>query len=278
MNQEKLFAGISRSHHFWRRKHTNGLIKIFKDIGPEDILFDLSSGGYAHLIFTLQHGTRVIAGDIDPVAVFLSKILIQPISLFALKQAFEDVRGYLPANEYSKSHILSDHWYPSGKIKSLGKTGERFVHEFFTKPDLKTLAKLLLAINKISSRRCRQALQYVFTNTLYTCSTKQDNVWKAFENEFNAFLKCKTELNSMLGFVRISNSMDEFENSNDAAYIPEEDLPEISFPRKLNVTHVFIGRSCIDPYFIKPGYSKHVGHGVCSEFYGAWLKMDFGKM
>ena len=90
--KDNLFNRISRSHLYWGRKPTSGLFKVLESIKPGDIFLDPFCGGGTPAIAALSRGARVIASDLNPMAVFLSKVIIQPISVLALKEAFESVR------------------------------------------------------------------------------------------------------------------------------------------------------------------------------------------
>ena len=342
------FYSISRSHLYWGRKHTNGLAKVLQDLKPGEILLDPFCGGGTPMITALQRGARVIASDLNPMAVFLSKVLIQPISIFALKEAFQAVRDsvahsilenyaivcpkcgkhihfdYLRWNpqdgddipeavkvdcqhcgsnelrplsktEISRQLDLSGlqpkFWFPQNPIRTERKTKVTFFHQLFTGRNLTSLAQLHRAIQNISSVRCRETFHYVFTAMLYSCSSmqmfsskspsssrgwtaprfylpsarKEKNVWKAFENRFKTVLNCKEKTNSLFGSVRISNSLEEFEDSDDMAYIYQADFLKFSFPKKLNATHVFLD----------PPYNVDVDYMGFSEFWGCWLGMNF---
>ncbi len=347
MKQPPFLHCVTRSHPYWGQKQSNELHRIFKDMQPGDVLLDLFCREAAPVVTALQRGSKVLAGDINPVAVFLIKVLAQPVGLYSLKKAFEEIQQKVSGNiqnrytgicpgckkpvnyEYlkwvkegrkerpesvritcqycgfnqlkrlskfqiqrqlSESKAPPEYWYPEKKITLSKKKDALFIQDFFTSRNLASLAELLNAIHKISSVRCREVLQYVFTGILTNCITIQNttaksgaasrwwktsdrfspspgqeiNVWKAFEKQFAAVLTCKKELNSLLGFTGFANSMDEFENTNDQAYIHLTDLRSEPFPRKLKITHVLID----------PLYNRDNHYSILSAFWGAWLKMN----
>jgi len=342
--ENKLFNSISRSHLYWGRKPTSGLSRVFEGLKPGDIFLDPFCGGGTPIISALNQGARVIASDLNPMAVFLSKVLIQPISVFALKETFESIRddvadsilenytiscpkcgkqlsfeylkwssqngeeipeaikftcnycGLKDLRQLSKDEINRQlqlaaiqpkFWFPQNPIRSQRKTRVKFFHELFTGRNLTSLAQLWHSINKISSVRCRETLQYVFTAMLYSCSSMQmfsekwpsssrgwtalrfylpsirqeKNVWLAFANRFKTVLKAKEKINPICKFVRISDSMDEFEKSDDNAYIYEADFSNFSFPKNLDVNHVFLD----------PPYNDDIDYMGFSEFWTCWL-------
>ena len=90
--ENNLFYHISHSHLYWGRKSTRGLSRVLERLRPGDIFLDPFCGGGTPVIAALCRGARVIASDRNPMAVFLSRTLIQPVSLFALKEAFRKIR------------------------------------------------------------------------------------------------------------------------------------------------------------------------------------------
>ncbi|MBW1899825.1 MAG: DNA adenine methylase, partial [Deltaproteobacteria bacterium] len=235
MKQSPFLHCVTRSHPYWGIKRSNELHRIFKGMKPGDVLLDPFCGEAAPLVAALQYGAKVLAADINPVAVFLSKVLIQPVGLYALREAFEEIQKKVSDNiqkrytckcpgckktvnyEYLKwvkegqkdrpesvritckycgfnrlkrlskfqiqrqrsdSKDPPEQWYPKKKIKLSGEKGAFYIQDLFTKRNLKSLAELLNAINKISSARCRETLQYVFTGILTSCITMQNRTAK----------------------------------------------------------------------------------------------------
>ncbi len=342
----KVFNSISRSHLYWGRKPTSGLLRVLGGLRPGDIFLDPFCGGGTPSIAALHRGARVIASDLNPMAVFLSKTLIQSISVFALKEAFESIRDnvadsivekysipcpkcrkeisfdYLKWNskkgeeipeavkvrctscglnelaplsrkegtrQRGLSEIQPKFWFPKNPIQSKRKTRVEYFHELFTRRNLASLSELWHAINKTPSVRCRETLQYVFTAMLYSCSSMQmfsekglssrgwngrgfylpsvrqeKNVWQAFKNRLKALLMTKEIVNAYCKFVRISDSMEAFESSYDHAYVYETDYSNFSFPKSLDVAHVFLD----------PPYNDDIDYMGLSEFWTCWLRMD----
>jgi len=342
--ENNLFYHISHSHLYWGRKPISGLSRVLEGLRPGDIFLDPFCGGGTSIVTALGKGARVIASDLNPVAVFLSKVLIQPISVFALREAFETIRddvadsilenytiscpkcrkeisfdymkwnsqngegmpeavkikcnycGLKDLRQLSKdeinrqlrlSAIQPKLWFPKAPIHSQRKTKVEFFHELFTGRNLTSLSELWHAIEKIPSDRCKDALKYAFTAMLYSCSSMQmfsekwpsssrgwtalrfylpsirqeKNVWQAFENRFKTVLKTKEKINPICKSVRISDSMDKFESSDDNVFIYEKDFSEFSFPKSIDVNHVFLD----------PPYNDDIDYMGFSEFWTSWL-------
>lgn len=91
---------------YWGRKPPENLVKILKDIGgPYDTILDPFCGGGTFLVAALKLGARVIGSDLNPMAVFLSKVILQPLNLFALNQVFEELRNRVELNILDKYRI-----------------------------------------------------------------------------------------------------------------------------------------------------------------------------
>jgi dihydroorotate dehydrogenase electron transfer subunit len=89
----KLFYYIARTHKYWGRKPLYSIEKIFSDVKQGDVVIDPFCGGGSAVIVALSKGARVLASDINPMAVFLTKVLIRPISIHALQNSYEKVRS-----------------------------------------------------------------------------------------------------------------------------------------------------------------------------------------
>jgi dihydroorotate dehydrogenase electron transfer subunit len=341
------FYSISRSHLYWGRKPITGLMKILRNLEPIDLFLDPFCGAGTSSATALHLGARILVSDLNPIAVFLTKVLIQPISLFSLEQSLETLRDevaesilsnyailcpgcrkevyfdYLKWNclegndmpeavkvtckhcgfnglhpltkdetkrQIAYSELQPRYWFPRNRIRTQRKTKASFFYELFTGRNLAMLTELYHAIEKISSPRCRDVFNYVFTGMLYSCSSmqmfsskspsssrgwtaprfylpsarKEKNVWKTFETRFfKTVLPCKERLNSSFGSLRISNSLQEFENSNDAAYVHQADFLSFPFPKKLRLSHIFLD----------PPYNDDVDYLGFSEFWSSWLHL-----
>lgn len=348
INQLPDFYTISRSHMYWGRKPFSGLQYILKNLKPGEVLLDPFCGGGTSMITALVKGARVIGSDLNPMAVFLSKVLIQPVSLFSLQQIFETIRKTLAANildrytincpeckkeiffdylqwnrqngkdvpeavklsctycgisglypltknevhrQMKLSKTQSQFWFPKKPIRTQRKTHVGYFHELFTGRNLSALSELFNAITEINSPRSRQVLQYAFTAMLYSCSHMQmfskktpsssrgwtaprfylpptrmeKNVWQTFEVRFKNVLSCKAKLNSLLGALKVSDSLERFETSQDNVYIQQADCMSLPFPQHVEISHVLLD----------PPYNDDIDYLGFSEFWGSWLRMNF---
>jgi dihydroorotate dehydrogenase electron transfer subunit len=345
--ETRLFNKIARSHMYWGRKPLAGLRDALSDLGSGQVLFDPFCGGGSAAIVALNNGARVIASDLNPMAVFLTQVLLRPINLRNLGAAFDFVRDHVAEEilkDYStkcpkcrgaaviediiwqrRDHIeapvrakilckkcgikdkdLSEdeakaqvsregakiqYWYPRTYIKAYRKPLVKYHYQLFSGRNLRSLAALLNMISKIEDIHCRDALKYVFTAMLYSCSKmqmytktnprssrgwyacryylppmwKEKNVWLTFENRFNTFLVSKNCLNQLLPHIRVTTDPDEFVSGNTKALVLLQDAFNPLKSLANLATHVFLD----------PPYNDDIEYFAFSEFWGVWLKMQF---
>ena len=346
---DKFFYHIARSHMYWGRKDINGLCNIFSEtkLKTGDVFLDPFCGGGSAVIAAICQGARVIASDVNPMAAFLTKVLVQPINIFDLQAAFEKVKTsvsekiqekytiscpscnkitsfdflkwsrrdghdspvdvkvncslcgstrFVPLSNKESNRQLQavnlqpEFWFPKNKICSRRKIRYTYFHELFTSRNLSSLAELLHTIDTVTWGPHKELLQYVFTSMLYSCSSMQmiskdrptsrgwtalrfympddrqeKNVWKAFEKRFTTVLNCKKKTNDKLEFVRVSDSLEQFVDSDATVNIREGDFLNLHFPTDLEIDHVFLD----------PPYKDDIDYLGFSEFWGSWLKMKF---
>jgi len=82
-----LFSKISKTHSYWGRKPLLTVLGLFRDltIKKGEILLEPFCGGGTAVLAALIYGARVIVSDSNPMAVFLSKVLIRPINIASLE-------------------------------------------------------------------------------------------------------------------------------------------------------------------------------------------------
>ena len=100
--QDKIkFNHIARSHQYWGRKPTNSLFKVLDGLKKNDVFIDPFCGGGTPASVALTLQANVLASDLNPMAILLTKVLIKPISIFSLNESFEKLKKLL------KEKILS---------------------------------------------------------------------------------------------------------------------------------------------------------------------------
>lgn len=350
MGKINLLNQIAYSLPYGDRMQPDVLSALFSDVRKGDLVLDPFCGAGTPLLVALQKGAGVVAGDLDPVAVLLTRALLQPMGLFSLREDWKNIsevvadqiqgryttlcpgcrrevpfaqllwkgtkgkirpdavtvtcnvcgiRGktQLTGSQAKRQVLVSGtapgQWFPAKKNPGTGSIDTCYMKDLFTGRNLASLADLLHAIQSLPAGRNREAFQAVFVAVLLRCMTKgisgsavnvlsnlstpeipkasapstEVNVWSAFEHQFHLFLNCKKEINSRLSFLQISDSMDDFEKSDDHLYISHSDCLSLSIPQKRNITHVFL-----DP----PGDGSDVRQCM-SGLQASWLSMKYDR-
>lgn len=76
---------------YWGRKPLSGLLDAFDGFGSNSVLFDPFCGGGTAAVAALQRGGRVIASDLNPMSIFITRILLQPVSLLMTRNALRHI-------------------------------------------------------------------------------------------------------------------------------------------------------------------------------------------
>ena len=97
----KIFNKIARSHMYWGRKPLAGLNDALKYVQEGEVVLDPLCGGGTVEIAALQRGAKIIACDLNPVAIFLTTTLLRPINIAKL------IDGFKEAEFKVKSKILN---------------------------------------------------------------------------------------------------------------------------------------------------------------------------
>lgn len=342
----KLFNYISRSHSYWGRKPINTLSEIFCDTNEDDILWDPFVGGGGTLLIPLLNKAKVIASDLNPISILLTKVLVRPINITTLTNHFEYIKKevaesinnsykikchtchcecfikftvwkispketpiktryycskcnknyFLDLNKDEIKNQLSlqnkniKYWYPKTTINSKRKTKFTYHHELYTLRNLNNLSILFDSINKINTESYRDALFYIFTAMLYSCSkmqmfsqkepissrgwtalryyvpelNKEKNVLTTFESRFKTFIKLKSFTNNIIPEIQITSNIQELEDDKNV-FIKESNIFNLNYEFPKNATYIFLD----------PPYNEDIEYLSMSEFWGNWLRFNF---
>jgi len=350
MDDFHLFNRISRSHSYWGRKPLSGIMLSLSDYNKGEVLVDPFCGGGTAVLAALFKGGRVIASDLNPMAVFLTRVLCRPVGISALFSAFAGIKSSVAdlidsrydyncpecgqraevlffrwqrfndrenangikiyckfchkyriydlspsqsAKITAAANIIPTNWFPKSRIKSFRKTDIEFHSQLFTGRNLTSLSDLYHKINRVQPDVCKEALLYVFTSILYSCSKMQmssekypdssqgwtalryyipprhmeKNVWRVFEKRFWSFLELKKELNQRLPDVRIADTLEQLKKGRGNLYLFESDISNYLYQLAKSAKRVFLD----------PPYNVDMDYLGFSEFWGSWLKMKFPR-
>lgn len=148
---------------------------------PGDLVCDPFAGSGVAPVEALVLGRRAVAGDINPVARFITRMTaIAPVDLEALRQAFDqlerDVRDRIEAlDEFldpEVSNLLSTLDYPRDPIPStVRRAGVNTVAQLHTPRQLAGLTLLRDAIDRVEEPVTRDLLRVALANVVRYCNT-----------------------------------------------------------------------------------------------------------
>lgn len=226
------------AHKYWGRRPwyvVRGLIE--ENTCEGDVVLDSFCGSGTTVIEALATRRRAVGVDLNPMAVFITRVTATPADPAALTDAFERLRAVAQAPidrlyERDPEGIVPEHWYPDVVLphSSFGaaRKGVTVAH-LFSRRNLAATAFLWHAINTLECDPVsRDLLRYTFTAALAQFtkmirtkkegtgwyvnayriprSHRENNVWHSYENKLRAVLRMKRESNELLGHVEITQA------------------------------------------------------------------------
>ena len=142
-------------------------IKRFSQKG--DVVFDPFGGKGTTCIEALILGRQAIHIDLNPLSVFITKTLIEPIDFSVLQKQFDIIyqklTKYLPRTKEEFQEVLKK--YPFPKNIPLPKNANvKSIEELFTEQQLAQLAYLKSLIKKVKDISIQNTLLLAFSSTL----------------------------------------------------------------------------------------------------------------
>lgn len=262
---------------------------------PGDLVCDPFAGSGVTPVESLVLGRRAIAGDINPVARFITQMTaVSPVNLMQLQEAYDQVRSIaqvaitrldrMTDNEVVK--LLSSLDYPHDLIPTTVRgAGASTVDKLHTPRQLAGLTILRDAINQIEDDLYRDLMKVVLANTVrYTnityslpanrspyrgnanflrrfsfspakSSFHEILVWPTVERAFSAVYNAKEETNQLIGLRYNANNF------------RLTDLPASRI-------HEITGEGNVDYCFTDPPYSNGIYFLDLSVLWAAWLGLE----
>lgn len=267
---------------------------------PGDLVCDPFVGSGVTAVEALVLGRRAVAGDINPVARFISRMTaVAPVDLVALQSAYEQVRVGAQADIEALDELpeaalfarLDDLDYPRDSIPGgVRRGGIETVDRLHTPRQLAGLALLRNAINQIDDALARDLLRVALANTV-----RYANIMYILP--FDSKGKRRSPYRGDVGFLRRFSyspaSPDRFyelrvwptfERTFNAVQRAKEEtnrligtrysagsftLADVSAARIHEVT----GEGALDYCFTDPPYSNDIRFLDLSTLWAAWLGM-----
>lgn len=267
---------------------------------PGDLVCDPFVGSGVTAVEALVLGRRTVAGDINPVARFITRMTaVAPVDLVALQAAYEQVRASAQADigaldelpEAALFERLGTLDYPRDPIPGgVRRGGVETVDRLHTPRQLAGLALVRDAINQIEDARARDLLRVALANTVRYANTM-------YSLPFDSKGKRRSPYRGDVGFLRRFSyspaSHDRFyelrvwptfERTFNAVQRAKEETNRLIGTRynagsftlagvPAAKIHEITGEGTVDYCFTDPPYSNDIRFLDLSTLWAAWLGM-----
>jgi len=281
-------------HPYYTKQPSNVVGEYIKHFSKEgDLVVDPFVGSGVTAIESLTNRRRTICGDLDPLAVFITRqTCLAPIDLNAYGEAYVEITNKMrPIVDFVRGASSQEldryelkEWYPKG-VKLPSNADRDYVEELFTKAQLVILAHLRSNILNIENKEARDLLLFAFSSSLDKASimyrysttdtgTRGDSgifivhrywvppeptyrdAWSVFENRVKLLTKAKNASNRLFGdFVR------EGENFN------------VYCDSATNLLK-HMDKNSVDYIYTDPPYGAHISYLDLSTMWHAWLGLE----
>ncbi|MBI3945443.1 MAG: hypothetical protein HY321_05965 [Armatimonadetes bacterium] len=278
---EKYFQSRYLAHKYWGRRPWYAVRALIeRHSAPGEIVLDSFCGSGTTLVEALAIGRRAIGVDLNPMAVFISRVTITPADTTALWRAFERLRAAVEPDIHAlyardPAEIAPKHWFPTvalpvSKFGIMSKDAGMTVADLFSRRNLAATALLRDAIQSLEcGPATRDLLRFAFTAALAQFtkmirtkkngtgwwvnayriprSYRENNVWHSYENKFDAVLRMKEETNTLLGAVSVATP--ECPDPDAACTLRVGSATDLSFLPDESVDYIFIDPPWAIKYF-----------------------------
>jgi hypothetical protein len=273
-------------------------IKHYTSLG--DLVCDPFVGSGVTAVEALVLGRRTVAGDINPVARFITRMTaVAPVDLTRLKEAYEEVRSIAQAaivslDEMSENEIqtlLNSLDYPRNPIPStVRRAGLETIAELHTPRQLAGLTILRDAINQVEDVLYRDLMKVVlaktvrYANITYILPFDKDKRRSSYSGDAGFLRRFSYSPASKRlfyenhvwptvehTFLSVYEAKEETNRLIGTRYNPTNfvltDLPASNI-------HKLTGEGTIDYCFTDPPYSNDIYFLDLSTLWAAWLGME----
>ena len=282
--QAKRHFGV---HGYFTKQSWNVVAEYIKNFSkPGDLVLDPFGGSGVTAIEALMNNRKAINIDLNPMAVFLVKSLIAPVSLTSLRSAFESIKTeYIkkePQTEQEIKEALAKYEGPESIILPKGSDVET-TDQLFSDKQKAQLGLLKSIILKQSNSNIRNSFLLMFSGlltkanlTYHTTPSKPKpgqgdaaafryyryriaphhvdiDVMTYFELRYDKVSKAKKEMEYFINEQTISNAQILKGTATDLSFIPKE---------------------TVDYIYTDPPYGKKIPYLDLSAMWNAWLDLE----
>jgi DNA modification methylase len=253
---------------------------------PGDVVLDPFGGGGVTAIEALMLGRKAINVDLNPLADFIVKTLIQKVSSRDILSGFVKVRDKFeferPQSRKDINRILKENFWPKD-IKLMDNADVKYLHELHTPLQLAELA-LLRSIILSQKEPIRSQLLLAFSSSLnmHNLTYHASKVRSEYGGDSAAFRYYRFRLAPKPETLDLSRI---FENKvrglaaakDDLASIPDELISSTIIRRGTATDLSFIPDESVDYIYTDPPYGANIPYLDLSLYWNAWLGFKVTK-
>lgn len=250
-----------------------------------DLVLDPFGGGGSTLIEALMIDRKAIHIDLNPLSVFITKSLVEPVNITALNNEFEKIHKQyskgVPKTEEEIEKVLNKYPYPKG-IPLTKDADVEYIEDLFTNKQLAQLAFLKHLILKVKNESLRNSLLLSFSSTItkinktyHASSSRGDNagdsaafryyryrialdgvdldVWDSFNTKYRKMVAAKLEMAVAINDNTIKNAQIYKGDATNLENIEDES---------------------IDYIYTDPPYGSKIAYLDLSTMWNAWLDFE----
>ena len=272
-------------HGYFTTQAWNVVQEYIKNFSrPGDLILDPYGGSGVTLIESIVLGRKAIHLDINPLANFIVKNLIEPVNLASLLNEFEKIKikfdKNCPKSDKQIRNFLKKYSFPKG-MTLMKNADVDTIEELFTKKQLAQLAYLKHLIKSVKDKDIKNSLLLAFSSTLtkinrtyHPSSTRGINagdcaafryyrfrlakeevdldIMDTFEWKFKKLISAKKEMVPLINKDNIKNAIIEKGTATDLKNIESES---------------------IDYIYTDPPYGSKIPYLDLSVMWNAWLDL-----
>lgn len=273
-------------HGYFTKQSWNIVADYIKNFSkPGDLILDPFGGSGVTAIEAMMNNRKAISIDINPMAVFIVKALIEPVKLAELKEAFEKIKIEYEKNEpKTKKEIdsaLNKYPYPMNITLPKG-SDVGTVEQLFSKKQLAQLAFLKSLIKRERSENLRNSLLLMFSGlltkanlTYHPSSVRAEGGGDAAAFRYYRYRIAQKQVELdlpkyfQLRYKKVFNAKKEMQY-----FINEKTFDNIQIIKGTATDLKFIPKESIDYIYTDPPYGKKIPYLDLSTMWNAWLDLE----
>jgi DNA modification methylase len=255
---------------------------------PGDLVLDPFGGSGVTVVEALMLGRKGIHIDLNPLSVFITKSLIQPVDVGELRTTFDEIKDefekHCPKSKAEIATALKTYPYPKG-IQLMKNADVDTIEKLFTPEQLAQLAYLKHLIKAVKNRAIRDSLLLAFSSTLtkinltyHPSTTRGDNAGDSAAFRYYRFriAPSAVTLNVMNSFgtkvKKLINAKKEI-----ASLINVKTVGDVEVYKGTATLLDKIGTESVDYIYTDPPYGAKIPYLDLSIMWTAWLDLPISK-